>query len=49
MRKESETPQKYQSNRREVLNFINEIFSDNSLNSQLIPLSSGLLVISLKE
>lgn len=49
MCQESETPQKYQSNRREVLNFINEIFSDNSLNSQLIPVSGGLLVISLKD
>lgn len=45
---ECETPYKYQSNRREMLNFINEIFSDTSIHAQIIPASGGLLVISLK-
>ncbi len=44
---ESETPYKYQSNRREVINFIHEIFEDETLNAQLIPVGGGLLVISL--
>lgn len=43
-----ETPYKYQSNRREVLNFINEIFDDETLNAQIIPVNGGLLSISLK-
>ena len=45
---ECETPYKYQSNRREVLNFIMEVTNDKSLNVQLIPVSGGLLSISLK-
>lgn len=48
MCEESETPYKYQSNRREVLNFIHEIFEDNTLNAQIIPVNGGLLSISLK-
>ncbi len=45
---ESETPYKYQSNRLEMINFINEIFNDDSLNSQIIPVSGGILSISIK-
>lgn len=45
---ESETPYKYQSNRREVLNFIAEVTNDNTLSVQLIPVSGGLLSISLR-
>lgn len=48
MAEEAETPYKYQTNRKEVQNFINHIFSDTSLNAQIIPVSGGLLVISLK-
>ena len=48
MCQECETPYKYQSNRREVLNFINEIFDDETLNAQIIPVNGGLLSISLK-
>lgn len=48
MCEECETPYKYQSNRREVLNFIYEIFEDDTLNSQIIPVNGGLLSISLK-
>lgn len=48
MCRECETPYKYQSNRREVLNFIHEIFDDKSLNAQIIPIGAGLLTISLK-
>ena len=48
MCEESETPYKYQSNRREVLNFIYEIFEDDTLNAQIIPVNGGLLSISLK-
>ena len=48
MAEEAETPHKYQTNRKEVQNFINHIFSDTSLNAQIIPVSGGLLVISLK-
>ena len=48
MCEEAETPYKYQSNRREVLNFIYEIFEDDTLNAQIIPVNGGLLSISLK-
>lgn len=48
MCQECETPYKYQSNRREVLNFIYEIFEDATLNTQLIPVNGGMLCISLK-
>ena len=48
MCEEAETPYKYQSNRREVLNFIHEIFEDDTLNAQIIPVNGGLLSISLK-
>ena len=48
MAEEAETPYKYQTNRKEVQNFINHIFSDTSLNAQIIPVNGGLLVISLK-
>lgn len=48
MAEEAETPHKYQTNRKEVQNFINHIFSDTSLNAQIIPVNGGLLVISLK-
>ena len=48
MAEEAETPYKYQTNRKEVQNFISHIFSDTSLNAQIIPVSGGLLVISLK-
>lgn len=48
MCQECETPYKYQSNRREVLNFIYEIFEDTTLNTQLIPVNGGMLCISLK-
>ena len=44
---ESEVPAKYRENRREILNFLDEIFSDTSLLVQIIPVSGGLLVISL--
>ncbi len=47
MCQECETPYKYQSNRREVLNFIYEIFEDTTLNTQLIPVNGGMLCISL--
>ena len=43
---EAETPKKYQSNRWEILSFLDEIFSDNSISAQIIPVSGGLLVIS---
>ena len=39
---------KYQTNRKEVQNFISHIFSDTSLNAQIIPVNGGLLIISLK-
>lgn len=48
MAEEAETPYKYQTNRKEVQNFISHIFSDTSLNAQIIPVNGGLLVISLK-
>lgn len=48
MCQECETPYKYQSNRREVLNFIYEIFEDATLNTQLIPVNGGMLCMSLK-
>ena len=48
MAEEAETPHKYQTNRKEVQNFINHIFSDTSLNAQIIPVNGGLLVISFK-
>ena len=48
MCEEAETPYKCQSNRHEVLNFINEIIDDDTLNSQIIPVNGGLLSISLK-
>lgn len=48
MCRECETPYKYQTNRREVLNFIHEIFDDNTVNAQIIPIGAGLLSISLK-
>ena len=48
MAEEAETPYKYQTNRKEVQNFISHIFSDISLNAQIIPVNGGLLVISLK-
>lgn len=49
MCEESETPYKYRTNRRETINFINEVFSDDSLSCQIVPVSGGLLVISLKD
>ena len=48
MAEEAETPYKYQTNRKEVQNFISHIFSDTSLNAQIIPVNGGLLIISLK-
>lgn len=48
MAENAETPYKYQTNRNEVKNFINHIFSDSTLNAQIIPVNGGLLVISLK-
>lgn len=44
---EAETPAKYQSNRKEILSFLEEIFSDETITAQIIPVSGGLLVISL--
>ncbi len=45
---EAEVPAKYRENRLYMINFLKEIFYDKSLNSQIIPVSGGLLVISLK-
>lgn len=44
---EAEVPAKYRSNRLEMINFLTEIFSDASLSAQIIPVSGGMLVISL--
>lgn len=45
---ESEVPAKYRENRIHMINFIQEIFYDDSVNAQIIPVSGGLLVVSLK-
>lgn len=45
---DAEVPYKYKRNRIEILNFLEEIFADDSLSAQIIPVSGGLLVISMK-
>ena len=46
---ESEVPAKYRDNRVEMINFLHDIFSDSSVSAQLIPVSGGLLVVSLRQ
>lgn len=45
---DAEVPYKYKRNRVELLNFLEEIFADRSLSAQIIPVSGGLLVISMQ-
>lgn len=44
---EAEVPAKYRNNRAEMISFLQEIFSDKTLSAQIIPVSGGMLVISL--
>ncbi len=46
---DAEIPQKYIHNVRLIREFLTEIFSDDTINAQLIPVTGGLLVISLKQ
>ncbi|MDR0454288.1 MAG: hypothetical protein LBH05_05705 [Deferribacteraceae bacterium] len=49
MESEATVPLKYREGRRELRAFLSEISSDSSLQSQIIPLDGGMLVVAFKD